>query len=64
LDRVKLNGTIHADERGTYMMCGAKRVPVEVRDADGNILAHGEQVDNGSDTGTGSADDAGKDEGE
>jgi hypothetical protein len=33
---VKLNGTIHADAQGTYMMCGQKRVPVKLVDANGN----------------------------
>jgi hypothetical protein len=36
LVRVKLNGTIHADAQGTYMMCGQKRVPVKLVDANGN----------------------------
>jgi hypothetical protein len=36
LDGVKLNGTIHADAQGTYMMCGQKRVPVKLVDANGN----------------------------
>lgn len=34
--KVKLNGTIHADAQGTYMMCGQKRVPVKLVDANGN----------------------------
>lgn len=60
---VKLNGTIHEDEQGTYMMCGAKRVPVVVQNADGEVLSIYERtVDVRSDTDSRPADGPGADE--
>jgi hypothetical protein len=61
LVRVKLNGTIHADAQGTYMMCGAKRVPVVVQNADGEVLSiYDRALDVRSDTDIRPADGAGK----
>ena len=66
MDAVKLNGTIHADEQGTYMMCGAKRVPVVVEDANGQVWNGLDSVwaspADGDDTGDGLADGPGDDE--